>query len=209
MAPRKYTQHGRADSTAATRQRIIDATIDAYRERGIPATTLKAVADRADVSRGTILHHFGSADGLLGAVLNFVLDSIELPNADEIRKIERRDARVRRFVEGMLDMQDRTSHWWPIFEAEMGRPELQQREAEYWAIVADLQAATLGPVLGADPVANATLLSIVHPATVGTFNWAFERAGLSGERARPLLIEVAVDAVRRVADGDAPEGGAW
>ena len=56
MAPRSYVLGKRAESADATRARILEATVEIYRERGVPATTLKAVADRADVSRGTILH---------------------------------------------------------------------------------------------------------------------------------------------------------
>lgn len=200
MAPRAYTQRGRADSAAATRQRILDATLELYRDRGIPATTLKAVAQRADVSRGTILHHFGSADGLLGAVLDGVLGSLDLPDAHVLEDLQDLDSRVRTFVSEMLDFQDRTSHWWPLFESEMQRPEVQQREATYWAWFAAFQAAALGPELRDEPAAHAVLLSVAHPATVGTFFWAFEQGGLPRGEARALLLDIAVDAVRRIAD---------
>jgi AcrR family transcriptional regulator len=200
VAPRSYTLGKRAGSADATRQRVIDATLELYREVGVPATTLKAVAASADVSRGTILHHFGSADGLLGAVLDRVLASLELPDPHDIEEIDDRDARVRRFVDQLIDFQNRTTHWWTLFESQMQRPEVQQREAVYWAWFADMQRAALGPGLRDDPTANATLMSVVHPATIGTFFWAFEQVGLPGEDARPLLGDFAVDAVRRIAD---------
>ena len=52
-----------ADS-AATRERILDAALACYRERGIGATSLQAVARRAEVSAATVLNHFGSAEEL-------------------------------------------------------------------------------------------------------------------------------------------------
>ena len=207
MAPRTYTLGKRADSADATRQRILDATLDLYRDLGVPATTLKAVAQRADVSRGTILHHFGSAEGLLGAVLDRVLESLDLPDPQSIEWIADRDARVRAFVNELIDFQNRTTHWWTMFESQMQRPEVQQREAVYWAWFANMQAAALGPGLRDDPAANAALMSVVHPATLGTFFWAFEQVGLPREDARPLLEQFAVDAVRRIADRKAGEGG--
>lgn len=207
MAPRSYQMGARAEGASATRQRILDATVEIYRERGIPATTLKAIAERADVSRGSILHHFGSAEGLLGAVLDTVLETLELPDPGVLEAMDSRDARIRTFVTEMVDFQERTAHWWPIFEAEMGRPELKQREATYWAWLGRLQAAALGPELRDDPAANATLVSVIHPATVGTFLWAFEQAGLPRRDARPLLGDLAVDAVRRIADRKPGEGG--
>jgi AcrR family transcriptional regulator len=190
----------RADTAEATRQRILDATIEVYRVVGIPATTLKAIAERADVSRGTIVHHFGSGEGLLGAVLDTILDSLELPDPAAIEALDSLEARVRLFIAGMLEFQDRTSHWWPIFEKELQRPQVAQREASYWAVVTSLQAAALGPELRDDPAANAALLSVIHPATVGTFHWAFEQAGLRREDGGALLLDVGVDAVRRIAD---------
>lgn len=206
MAPRSYQMQARAGTASATRQRILDATVEMYRERGIPATTLKAVAERADVSRGTILHHFGSADGLLGAVLDVVLDSLELPDPAVLEAMDSRDARIRAFVAQMVDFQERTAHWWPIFEAEMQRPEVKQREATYWSWLGRLQAAALGPDLRDDREANATLVAVIHPATVGTFLWAFEQAGLPRGGAWPLLGDFAVDAVRRIADRNSREG---
>lgn len=207
MAPRSYTLGKRAETAEATRRRILDATIELFRELGIPATTLKAVAERADVSRGSILHHFGSADGLLGAVLDEVLESLDLPDPKALAVIDSLEARIRVFVGEMVDFFERTKHWWPVFEEHMQRPELQQREAMYWGLLGQLQAATLGPELRDNPAANAALVSVIHPATVGTFFWAFEQAGLPREDARPLLVEFAVDAVTRIANRGIEKGG--
>jgi AcrR family transcriptional regulator len=207
MAPRSYRLQARAETAAATRERILERTIDLYRQSGVAATTLKAIADAADVSRGTIIHHFGSADGLLGAVLDFVVASLEWPSERILDGIEGRDARIRAFVDAMVEFQDRSQPWWSMFESEMQRPELQKRESDYWADLGRIQAAALGPGLQDDPMANATLLSMIHPATVGTFFWSFERAGLTRDEARPLLGDLAVDAVRRIADRGAGKGG--
>jgi len=207
MAPRTYSLGKRADSADATRQRVIDATLELYREVGVPATTLKAVAARADVARGTILHHFGSSEGLLGAVLDHVLESLELPDPGSIERVADLDTRIRVFVNELVDFQNRTAHWWTLFESQMQRPEVQQREAVYWAWFANMQAAALGPDLRDDPAANAALMSLVHPATLGTFFWAFEQVGLPREDARPLLEQFAVDAVRRIADRRTGKGG--
>jgi AcrR family transcriptional regulator len=200
MTPRAYTLGRRADAASMTRQRIIERTIDLYREHGVSATTLKAVAARADVSRGTILNHFGSADGLLGAVLDSVLDRLELPDERILDGIHDRDDRIRTFVTAMADFMDRTAPWWAMFESQMERPELKAREATYWAAMARLQAAAIGTELAADPVANATVLALIHPATQGTLIWAFEQAGRSREEAIKTAGDLAVDAIRRRAE---------
>jgi AcrR family transcriptional regulator len=207
MAPRSYTLGRRAETSTATRQRILDATLELYREVGVSGATLTAVAGRADVARGTVLNHFGSAEGLHRAALEGVLETLELPVAADLAGIENRDTRIRAFVRGMLEFQDKSSHWWTVFEGELHRPELREVEAKYWTIFAEIQAAALGPELRDNPAANATLTSMVHPATVGTFHWAYEQAGLPRDDARPLLEALAVDAIRRIADGARGKGG--
>ena len=207
MAPRSYTLGRRAETATATRQRILDSTIELYREQGIAATTLKAVADRADVSRGTILHHFGSGDGLLGAVLDRVVESLDWPDERIFEGLARRDERIRAFVNAVVLFNDRSVAWWTMFERDMQRPELQKREAFYWDLLGRLQAAALGPELAGDPGANAALLSFVHPATSGTFIWAFERAGVSKEEVLPILGDIAVEAVRRMTGRKRGKGG--
>jgi hypothetical protein len=47
----------------------------------------------------------------------------------------------------------------------------------------------------------------VHPATVGTFIWAYEQAGLETGPVRALLGELAVEAIRRHAGAAKGEGG--
>lgn len=207
MAPRSYTLGKRADTSDATRQRILDVALELYAERGVKSTTLKAVAEHAGVSRGTIIHHFGSGEGLFGAVLDMIVEQLEYPDARVLEAAQGLDARIRAFMESLFDFFVRTSHLWPIFESEQGGAEYQRREADYWESIGRFQAAALGPELAADAEASAILLSFVHPATVGTFIWAYERAGLDTGRARSLLGDLAVDALRRHADAATGKGG--
>ncbi|MFC4072453.1 TetR/AcrR family transcriptional regulator [Actinoplanes subglobosus] len=61
--PRAYTQIARAESVAATRRRIVEATAAALGRS--PEPTLAEVAGRAEVSVQTVLRHFGSRDALI------------------------------------------------------------------------------------------------------------------------------------------------
>ena len=207
MAPRTYRQQRRAESAAETRSQIIDVALPLYVELGVKGTTLKAVAERADVSRGTILNHFGSADGLFAAVLDRVVEQINYPSARLLDGVEGPDDRIRFFVETMVDFFVATRQWWPIFESEQGNAEFKRRESDYWEQMGQFQAAALGPELAGDPEANAILLGFVHPATVGTFIWAFEQASLETGRVRALLGGLAVEAIRRHAGAVIGKGG--
>jgi AcrR family transcriptional regulator len=57
----------RARKKAEKRRRILDAARTLFEEHGWQRTTIRAVAERADVATGTVLHYFDSKVGLLGA----------------------------------------------------------------------------------------------------------------------------------------------
>ena len=205
MAPRSYNLGRRARTSGATRRRILDAALESYRDAGIDGTTLTAVARRADVARGTIVNHFGSADGLLGEALDYLVEQLELPDDRLLDGIVELDARIRTFVDAMVAFQERSAPWWTTFQGEMGRPSLQERETQYWAAFERLLSTALGPDLAGDPRARAAIVSLSHPATAGTFAWAYERAGLQRDEARRALGELAVKALDGIAPKD--EGG--
>ncbi|HSV39776.1 MAG TPA: TetR family transcriptional regulator [Nocardioidaceae bacterium] len=56
----------------ATRQRLLDATIESLAEVGWDRTTVVAVAGRAGVSRGAAQHHFTTRDDLVIAAIGHV-----------------------------------------------------------------------------------------------------------------------------------------
>jgi AcrR family transcriptional regulator len=64
---RPYRMKARAESTAATRQRILEAAQRTFDELLFDELTLAAVAERAGVSVQTVLRHFDSRDGLFTA----------------------------------------------------------------------------------------------------------------------------------------------
>jgi AcrR family transcriptional regulator len=62
----------RGQLTAATRERVLRAALELIVELGPEATTLQAVAERADVAPGTIYYHFNSRDQLLAAAYDML-----------------------------------------------------------------------------------------------------------------------------------------
>lgn len=167
MAPRKYTLDQRASSAAATRERILAAAGELYRERGVMKTTLGAVAERADVSRGTIVNHFGSADGLLGVVIDEVVGLIRIPDERTLEGLTQPEARIRRFVAEMLTFYDRSADWWPVIEPVLQSPVLQLREQAYLTTLGRFQAAAFGPLVS-DRLVMAAANGFIHWAVLGT-----------------------------------------
>ncbi|KQY56400.1 MULTISPECIES: TetR/AcrR family transcriptional regulator [unclassified Nocardioides] len=64
------------ERSRATRQRLLDATIDNLAEVGWSGTTVVAVAARAGVSRGAAQHHFATRDDLVRAAVESVTDEL-------------------------------------------------------------------------------------------------------------------------------------
>jgi AcrR family transcriptional regulator len=55
---------------AGTRERILEAGYEIAGQSGVAAVTLEAVADRAGVSKGGLLYHFGSKQALVAGMVD-------------------------------------------------------------------------------------------------------------------------------------------
>jgi AcrR family transcriptional regulator len=60
----------------STRTQLLAAATDVLREHGYAATTMRAVADRADVRLSLVHYHFGSKQALLVAVLEGLTEQL-------------------------------------------------------------------------------------------------------------------------------------
>jgi len=203
MAPRTYALRRRAETAATTRQRIVDAAAELYRDRGIAATSLQSVAQMADVSRGTILNHFGGADGLVDAVASHVLTELDLHDEAIFAGLGDRDARVRAFVAAMVAFFERSTPWWQVFASEMERPGLKEQETAYWETLERLQRAALGPAASSDRITMATVSGLLHPATMGALMWQLKTSGLAPDEVVAVLGDLVVGAVARAQDAPA------
>jgi AcrR family transcriptional regulator len=147
VAPRTYQLQRRAETTDATRQRIVEAAVAVYRKRGMSGATIQAIAERANVSRGTVVNHFGGTGGLLDAVLDRVVEELEYPDPRQLAGAVTLEDRIRRFVEVMFRFFGRGNDWWEVFGAYQDVPELKAREQAYWGVLAGFQAAAFGELV--------------------------------------------------------------
>lgn len=67
-----HPRRSQAERSAATRTRVLDATVASLLEKGHAATTLAEVQQRAGLARGTLLHHFPTRAALMVAVVEEV-----------------------------------------------------------------------------------------------------------------------------------------
>jgi AcrR family transcriptional regulator len=85
---RKYSSTVRDEQAARTRARILDAASELFVERGYARTTMKDIAERADVARDTVHAIFGSKARVLTALIDVRL----VPDAGVDNITQRPDA---------------------------------------------------------------------------------------------------------------------
>jgi AcrR family transcriptional regulator len=73
-SPTAGARRTQAERSAATRARLLDATIACLVERGWAATSTTEVVRRAGVSRGAQVHHFPTKEDLVLAALEHLLE---------------------------------------------------------------------------------------------------------------------------------------
>jgi AcrR family transcriptional regulator len=200
MAPRGYKQKRRAEAANATRRRIVDAAVAIYRDRGVSGASIQAVAERADVARGTVVNHFGGLDGLLEAVLDRAVEDIEYPDERDFAEATTADARIRRFVDVMYRFFERGTDWWQIFYADLQLPALQERERQYYEIAARVQAAAFGDIAD-DRIVAAAVRTFVD---YGPWH-ALKSAGLTLDESIEVIGDALVDIARRRRDARSEE----
>jgi AcrR family transcriptional regulator len=64
---RNYRKNARAESEAATRERIVEAVVALHEEIGPARTTIQGIAERAGVQRLTVYRHFPGQPELIAA----------------------------------------------------------------------------------------------------------------------------------------------
>ncbi len=79
---------------AETRQRLLDAAAELFAERGIEASSVDAIAERAERTSGAIYDHFGGKAGLLFALLEGWVDDVAIAIGRELASATSLDERL-------------------------------------------------------------------------------------------------------------------
>jgi AcrR family transcriptional regulator len=133
--------------SADTRQRILHAAVRCFASRGLARTTLREVSDAADLTTGTLYHHFSSKEELYVAAYTWTVGTVyerfDAATADV--------AGLRPRLLALLDC---------ALELHTHTPELQQMILRAWVEHADADADPL-PI---PPVVTEFLTGIVAEA---------------------------------------------
>lgn len=189
----------RAERAAATRESIIDATIDCLVDEGYPALTTRRVAERAGVAQSTLMHHFETREALLVEAVSHLVARLA---EDTLRELDLVSVEEPEHREAVLD------HVWREFtspqalaaaqlwvaawsEPELART-LRDLEARLTRIALET-ARPLFPELAEDPRFPAvveTALSIIRGLVVGIPIAGQEDIDARWEASKPIMLDV-------------------
>ena len=96
--PEPQTGSSRTSRGEESRQRIVDAALELFREKGWDATTMRAVAQKAGVSLGNAYYYFESKEHLLQAYYARGLEA----HAARVRPILERERTLERRLQRVL-----------------------------------------------------------------------------------------------------------
>jgi AcrR family transcriptional regulator len=182
--------HTRAETTAATRGRLLDATVQALADVSVDALTMQMVAERADVALRTLYNHFPSKEALVVEAYS----RLAARTQDAVRDVPEdgtaRD-RLAAFVEAFYDVFERESPGAAVILGVSGIPEFDARLAEVrtwrrYELAKILRAARREGALRV-PLKPAIALAF-HITAYVTWRSFVEDSGLSPAAAKALAI---------------------
>lgn len=150
MAPRKYDMNKRKATVEETRQRIVEATLALHSEKGIFGTSWRDIAQRADVSVGTVYKHFPSLDELVPACGELVFAITRPPSLEDAPQIfagaRSVEERLERLISELFDFYERGASYIETDFQERQLPAVQEWEAHMRTTLEGLTREALSPV---------------------------------------------------------------
>jgi AcrR family transcriptional regulator len=142
-----------------TRRRILEATLELHSEKGIFGTSWQDIANRADVSVGTVYKHFPSLDVLVPACGELMYAISRPPSLEDAPEIfggaDSLEERLERLISELFDFYERGAPYIETDFQERQLPMVQEWEAHMRATVAGLAREALKPVEPAEDTVQA------------------------------------------------------
>lgn len=182
----------RSEQVAATRDRVVEAAMGLFSERGARGTTMTEVARVADVSPATVLNHFATPDLLLEAVIDRLLTELQIPDDLIFTGTRSLSARITALVPAMFAFFERTEKWFTLLGDELTSvPALASAQKSFWDTIHALYAQALAG--NPDPLLAQAAVGLIHPATFS----ALKSTGMSISEASRVVAESLVHQARR------------
>jgi AcrR family transcriptional regulator len=165
MAPRIYRMDTRAEAANETRERILEATLALHAKHGVLAVSHKDIAQRADVSVGTVYHHFPTRTELVHAC-GARSAALHAPNAQAIDPNAPMEKRIAALVRELVAVH-RLTPWLEKIRAERDvEPGIAHLTSKALEALDALIRRALGPTLSRRRHAVAAVAAILDVSVV-------------------------------------------
>ena len=184
MASSAYQLKRRAESAEETRQRLVQATFALHCERGVSATTMKQIAERAGVGVGTVYHHFPTVDDTIQACGQMVTVTYPPPTEALFAGVPTMKERLARLARAIFAWYDEVHL--DVIRADRDRVEVVRKYVEdEEAHRIELARAALAPFAVDRDLIRVTAALL----DVGTCR-SLQRVGLSLDQAADTIADV-------------------
>ena len=188
---RRYELKRRASRQDATRQRIVDATIELHEERGAAETTISEIAKRAGVGRVTVYRHFPDEEALYAACSGHYFSQHPFPDLERWRQIPRPADRLRVALRETYAWHAENQQMIGMALAEARDLPLMAPYHRYWASAGDVLAAPWDVHGRRRSILRAT---IALALSFDTHRTLIQEQRLGEDRAIELMIRLAESA---------------
>jgi AcrR family transcriptional regulator len=190
MVRRDYRLGRRGEMAEETRRRIVQATHDLHNETSIAGTTMKDIAERADVSIGTVYHHFPTYNEVVQACGAFTFELARPPTPVIFGGARSQKERVQRLAAELFAFYRR----FPGLERARAERHLVQAVDEKLTQWDAAYAALVREALGTDePRALAFAAALLDPAV----HSALAARGLTAADAAAEIAEAILARLKR------------
>lgn len=202
----------RAETSAETRQRIVEATAALHSEQGVSATSLRDIAERAGVSVGTAYHHFPTYDDAIRACGHYNHQIHPLPDASIFALANSVETRIAAFVTAIGAYYERCP-WMELLRSERSRfAPLDEGLKAFESGLERLAQRAIGPHRAAPKSGGAArskavaLSTLIAFADIAVFRILRER-GMSLDEACATVTKVIVASLQSPTGRRDPRGG--
>jgi AcrR family transcriptional regulator len=189
---RSYQLKRRAESRDRTRQKIVDAAIALHQSKGLAATSVGDIAERAKVGKVTVYRHFPDEAALVGACSGQYFQRHPFPDIEEWRGIGDASERLRRGLRDSYRYHRATEPMMTRVLAEARDLPLMAPYHAYWRGAADILAAAW-PVSAS--ARDKALLKAGLALALGFDSWHLlvRGQGLTDDQAIELMMRLTSD----------------
>lgn len=190
----------RGRQRAATRQAIIDATLDCLMDDGYSALTTRRIAERAGIAQSTVMHHFETREALLveaviHAALGLAQQALGKIDFAALRTPEHREAVLdEAWIEFTSPQALAAAQLWAAVwnEPELA-PVLRELEGRVTQIIVTTSGA-LFPELASDSRLPALLdasVSLIRGLVLAIPVWGSDAVNARWEAIKPIILDAA------------------